>query len=721
MAIPFVVKPFTPIKMLKKTYPKILLLIISSSVFFIFLYFSLYYYTNQIEKRVYKNSSEQFGNEVVKLLDLDSKPISVAIINDTNWDEFVDFFKTKDVYWYNETIGNEMNTYKVDYMGAYDIQKKYITNTATYKIAVKDFVPQSAIVKLNKSRLIKFYMRIPAGIVEVFGASVHPSNDPLKNKTDPSGYFFVARVLDDSFINEVKGLTRSDVSLVTNNREHEIEKNKIYATVDLKDYQGKVVSRLQFVRNFDVYFDNTMNILYIIIAFFIFNLIFSLIFAGKLVYYPLSLIARILKTGNTKAIQKLKVTTGEFRLIGNLFEENINQKKELVNAKLKAEESDKLKSSFLANLSHEIRTPMNAILGFTELMTNNDLSGKERLEYLNIIDKSGRNLVAIIDDLIEMSKIDSHQVKPNYAEVNLESCINELYETIKITINKSKNIHFHIIKNENSANYNIITDETKIKQVIINLVTNAIKFTDEGYVGFGYEIDHEKEIIKFTVKDTGVGIDKKNHKYIFDRFKRVEGESAIKVGGLGLGLAISKAYVEMMGGTIELESKANIGSVFSFSIPLVYDTSLSEVIPPKKNIEDLDKEESGTILIAEDDNINYLLFQKIMKNKNYEIIRAANGQEAVDMSIQNSKIDIVLMDIKMPIMNGYEALELIKKERPELPIVAQTAYSSFEDKEKMKAAGFFDVVTKPVDRESLFEIIGRALKLNKSNELDRKV
>lgn len=705
--------------MIKKTYPKILLLIISSSVFFVFLYFSLYYYTNQVEKQVYKTSGEQFGNEVVKLLDLDSKPISVAIINDTNWDEFVDFLKTKDANWYNETIGNEINVYKADYMGVYDINQKYIMNIASYKIALKDFIPQQAIAKLSKSRFIKFYMRIPDGIVEVFGASVHPSDDPLKYKTEPSGYFFVARVLDNSFVNDLKELTSSNVFFVKNGIENEIGNHKIYTTIDLKDYQNKVVSRLLFVRNFDVYFDNTMNILYIIIAFFIFNLVFSLIFAGKLVYYPLSLITRILKTGNPKAIQKLKVTTGEFRLIGNLFEENINQKKELVSAKLKAEESDQLKSSFLANLSHEIRTPMNAILGFAELMNNHDLNEKERLDYLNIIDKSGRNLVAIIDDLIEMSKIDSHQVKPNYTVVNLESCINELYETIKITINKSKDIHFHIIKNGNSANYNIITDETKIKQVIINLVTNAIKFTDEGYVGFGYEIDHENQMIKFTVKDTGVGIDKKNHKYIFDRFKRVEGESAIKVGGLGLGLAISKAYVEMMGGTIALESKANVGSVFSFSIPLVYDTTLSNV-STNKSIEVVHEEGYGTILIAEDDNINYLLFQKIMKNKNYEIIRVIDGQEAVDMCVNNSNIDLVLMDIKMPIMNGYEALELIKKERPELPIVAQTAYSSFEDKEKMKAVGFFDVITKPINRESLFEITGRALKLNKSNVVDRK-
>ncbi len=690
--------------MLKKTYPKILLLIISSNVLFVFLYFSLYYYTTQIEKQVYKTSSEQFGNEVVKLLDLDSKPISVAIINDTNWDEFVNFIKTKDAFWYNETIGNEINIYKADYMGVYDINKKYIMHIASSKIKAKDFIPHQAIINLNKTRLSKFYMKIPAGIVEVFGASIHPSNDPLKNKTEPSGYFFVARVLDKSFINDLKGLTNSDIFFIKNNLEDEIGNHKVYSTIDLKDYQNRVVSKMLFVRNFDVYFDNTMNILYIIIVFFTINLLFSFFFARKLVYYPLSLISRILRTGNTKAIEKLKVTNGEFRSIGKLFEENINQKKELVQAKLKAEESDKLKSSFLANLSHEIRTPMNAILGFTELLVENDLEEDEKLEYLNIIDKSGKNLVAIIDDLIEMSKIDSHLIKPNYTSVNLESCINEIYETIKITISKSKKIDFHVFKNGNSVTYNIRTDETKIKQIITNLVTNAIKFTDEGYVGFGYEIDSENAIIKFTVKDSGVGIDEKDHKYIFDRFKRVEGDSAVKVGGLGLGLAISKAYIEMMGGTIGLESKVNKGSVFSFSFPLIYDTNLNDV-NHTKTIASNQTEESGTILIAEDDNINFILFQKIMKNKNYEIIRAVNGQEAVAICAENPNIDLVLMDIKMPIMDGYEALEIIKKSRPELPIIAQTAYSSFEDKEKMKEVGFFDNVSKPIIRENLFEII----------------
>ena len=697
--------------MLKKAYPKILLLIISSSVFFVFLFFSLYYYTTQVEKQVYENSTEQFDNEVIRLLDLESKPISVAIINDTNWDEFVNFIKTKDSYWYNETIGNEINVYKADYMGAYDIDKKFIMRIATSKIKSEDFIPHEAIVQLEKKRLIKFYMKIPAGIIEVFGATIHPSNDPLKNKTNPSGYFFVARVLDNSYVKDLNELTNSNVFFVNNDVQNVVENHKIYTKVDLKDYRNKAISSLLFVRNFDVYIDSTINILYIIIVFFFINLFFGLYFVRNLVYNPLSLIANILKTGNKKAIEKLKASTGEFRLIGNLFEENINQKKELVNAKLKAEESDQLKSSFLANLSHEIRTPMNAILGFTDLMLNHNLSEEEKSEYLSVIDKSGKNLVAIIDDLIEMSKIDSHQVKPNYTSVNLESCINELYETIKVTISKSKKIDFHVIKNGQAAMYNILTDETKIKQIIINLVTNSIKFTDEGYVGFGYEIDNESATIKFFVKDSGVGIDKKNHKHIFDRFKRVEGDTAIKEGGLGLGLAISKAYIDMMGGSIELESKVNVGSVFSFSFPLIYDTTLTDDIQAKPKLS-RQNEERGTILIAEDDNINFLLFKKIMKNKNYEIIRAVNGQEAVDFCINNPHIDLVLMDIKMPVMNGYEALEKIKKIRPELKIISQTAYASFEDKQRMKEVGFFDSITKPIDRESMFEIIEKVLKKN---------
>ena len=378
--------------------------------------------------------------------------------------------------------------------------------------------------------------------------------------------------------------------------------------------------------------------------------------------------------------------------------------------KLKAEEGDRLKSSFLANLSHEIRTPMNAINGFTDLLINTKLNAAEQLEYLKVIDKSGKNLVSIIDDLIEMSKIDSNQISPNYTNVNLESCISELYETIKVTIPKTKKIDFYILKNDKPADYNIIADEVKLKQVIVNLVTNAIKFTNEGHVTFGYRIDDKNKKIIFMIKDTGPGIDKNNHQHIFDRFKRVENDASIKAGGLGLGLAISKAYVEMMGGMITLESKVEKGSTFSFSIPLQYQEVHTISVKLVKNKAITINEELITILIAEDDNINFLLFQKMIQSKNYKIIRAVNGLEAVDISLSNPDIDLVLMDIKMPIMNGYEALEKIKMIRPELVVIAQTAYASSDDEERIKNAGFYGYITKPIHREELYETINEVLK-----------
>jgi CheY-like chemotaxis protein len=288
-----------------------------------------------------------------------------------------------------------------------------------------------------------------------------------------------------------------------------------------------------------------------------------------------------------------------------------------------------------------------------------------------------------------------------------------LYETIKITIPKTKNIDFFIIPNDKPAEFNIVTDEVKLKQVIVNLVTNAIKFTSEGHVAFGYRIDDKKEKVIFTIKDTGPGIDKNNHQHIFDRFKRVENDASIKAGGLGLGLAISKAYVEMMGGMISLESKVEQGSTFSFSIPLKYNEIHNITVKPIKSKSLEIHEDIITILIAEDDNINFLLFQKVIQSKNYTIIRAENGLEAVEISINNPDIDLVLMDIKMPVMNGFEALEKIKMIRPELVIIAQTAYASAEDEARIYKAGFYGYLTKPINREKLFEAIDHVLKNKK--------
>ncbi len=329
----------------------------------------------------------------------------------------------------------------------------------------------------------------------------------------------MVRLLNTRYINELGKLTNSKVSFAADTASLAADKHIIHTTLPLKDCHDKVIGALVFERNFEVYFENTTTILYLIIFTFIISLVLNLIFTRLWVYYPLDLIRKVLETGSKKAIAELKKTSGEFRYIGDLFEENNDHKKELIDAKIKAEEGDRLKSSFLANLSHEIRTPMNAINGFTDLLISSKLNEKERLEYLKVIDKSGKNLVSIIDDLIEMSKIDSNQITPNYSSINLEACIHELYETIKITIPKSKTVAFHIMESPHPLLENIISDEVKLKQIIVNLVTNGIKYTETGMVSLGYDVNEVDKTLVFKIKDTGLGIDEKNQKYIFDRFK----------------------------------------------------------------------------------------------------------------------------------------------------------------------------------------------------------
>ena len=689
----------------KRTYPKIVLLIFSSSIIFIILYFSLYYYTIQVERQVHADSEQQFKSQISQLLEMNAKPTEVYINTDTNWDEFVDFIKNRDIAWYNNIIAKELGIYKADYMVAYDAQKALVTTTTTPKIQSAITIPPQAMTVLDTKGLSRFFITTPQGVAEVFGAAVHPSFDLHKDKTPSSGYFFIVRLLDAPYLHHLTQLTGSKIRLATTFRKPPYNKNSITTELTLADATGTAVGCLYFERKFEVYFEHTTTILNLIIFTFIINLLLTVILTRNWLYYPLYLIRNVLETGSKKSIGELQNTTGEFRYIGNLFEENNKHKKELVDAKIKAEESDHLKSSFLANLSHEIRTPMNAINGFTDLLMTTQLSDKEKTEYLQVIDKSGKNLVSIIDDLIEMSKIDSNQVTPNFSSLNLLTCIHEVYDTIKITIPKTKDVELLLPEITTPPLRNIITDETKLKQVLTNLITNGIKYTEKGSVSFGFTIDEKAQTLRFYVRDTGQGISEENQQFIFDRFKRIDTDLAIREGGLGLGLAISKAYIELLKGSITLYSKPGTGSEFSFTIPLEYDRAPVLPAAPLSTLKENFDNKAMTVLIAEDDNINFLLLQKIMKLRDYSIIRAVNGQEAVTACLENPDITMVLMDIKMPVMNGFQALEVIREFRPNLPIVAQTAYASKEDEERIFAAGFTNYITKPLNKERLFAIL----------------
>lgn len=381
---------------------------------------------------------------------------------------------------------------------------------------------------------------------------------------------------------------------------------------------------------------------------------------------------------------------------------------ELVRAKEKAEENDRLKSAFLANLSHEIRTPMNAIMGFSQLLEAESYSQEKKQEFIEIIKKSGQYLLSVIDDIIEISRIETRQIVPTLTTVDINPLMRSLHKSMEITIPKEKDIKLLIDIGEPDGNLLIQTDEIKLQQILTNLIANGIKYTEKGYVKFGYRIAGNNGI-EFYVEDTGIGIDPKYHNRIFDRFGRVEGDLAVRKGGLGLGLAIAKAYTELLGGTIHLESEPGKGSLFTVFIPCKIH---SEIIRKEsdKFLSPSTDEIQLKILIAEDDDINFIYLRELFTPEKFTILRASTGREAVDTCLQNNDIDLVLMDIKMPVMSGTEALKEIRKKYPSLPIIAQTAYAMSDDEQGILAEGFDGYVSKPLTYEKLMEAIKSVLK-----------
>jgi signal transduction histidine kinase/CheY-like chemotaxis protein len=376
--------------------------------------------------------------------------------------------------------------------------------------------------------------------------------------------------------------------------------------------------------------------------------------------------------------------------------------KELNIAKEKAEESDKLKSMFLANMSHEIRTPMNAIMGFSNLLLEPGLSIEKIENYVQIIHVSSLQLLTIISDIIDISKIDANQITLNSELVNVNNLLKELY----ISYNRSvelKNIHLNCICEHPRLTVQAITDGNRIKQVFCNLLDNALKFTQKGKIDFGYKI--KEGFIEFYVADTGIGIATENYELIFKRFRQVDATNNRINGGNGLGLSISKALIEKLGGTITIKSILGKGSTIIFTIPYIKNSKNNSPTRSKGKSRQFNGGEGKTILIAEDEINNYAYIEEILSDSKVKIVHAWDGNEAVECVKNNPDISLVLMDIKMQKMDGYEALRLIKQIRPSIPVIAQTAYALSYDKTQTLQAGFDNYISKPIAKDTLIEII----------------
>ena len=377
---------------------------------------------------------------------------------------------------------------------------------------------------------------------------------------------------------------------------------------------------------------------------------------------------------------------------------------QLIAAKEKAEESDRLKTAFLHNISHEIRTPLNAIVGFSRCLNNPNLLLEKRINFTNIIIDSSNQLLSIISDLINIATIESGQERLQESEFNINSLIRSLHSQFSMKAEK-QNIAFNYnISLPNDA-ATIVTDSVKLTEIINNLIGNAFKFTNRGHISFGYNV--KGSYLEFYIDDTGIGIDKSMHEEIFKRFRQVENDTVRRFGGSGLGLSISKAYVELLGGKIWVDSHLGKGSIFYFTIPykkaVVDEIALSNALKLKIQA-------NKVVLVAEDEDSNFSLIEELLADLNLTLVRAVNGLEAVDMCKSDQQFDLVLMDVKMPVLDGYEATKQIKQIRPELSIIAQTAYSSDWDKCKALASGCVDFISKPIDQELLLAKIAEQLK-----------
>lgn len=373
---------------------------------------------------------------------------------------------------------------------------------------------------------------------------------------------------------------------------------------------------------------------------------------------------------------------------------------ELEAALKKVNESDQLKSAFLANLSHEIRTPINGILGFSDLMNKPGLNMAKMKSYAQIINSSSKNLLALLDDLLLMSKLETGQLKFSKNVVNLNALLDEIFCFFKPQTDTVP-IKFNLYKGFDDNKSDIIIDDFRLRQVLDNLLINALKFTEQGSIDFGYEVVKDK--IRFYVKDTGIGIKSEYHTLIFERFKQVNVDYLKNFKGIGIGLSICKDLVKLMNGEIGVYSEFGKGSEFFFTIPLEKKEVAVEKQTMTNNVDDKSK---CNVLIVDDEPNNLILLEEILlMNDSLNIFKAINGKEAVEICQNKNNIDIIFMDIKMPVLNGLEATKIIKKKSPGIAVIAQSAYTSNIHKDKAIEAGCDDFISKPVNMNLLFELI----------------
>ncbi|MFZ4547079.1 MAG: ATP-binding protein [Bacteroidales bacterium] len=693
-------------------YSRLLLTLVLIGTIFLLISLLIYFIANKQEKLVFETSKVQFNNEVNSLVGLKTASLNQVVYDYTFWDDFVKKIYAKDNYWYENNITSILKSFRFDYVCVYDTSYNLVHEAAADEFGVRGIITKDMLVKLKESRFLDFFLITPIGVVQISAATVHPDTDPTHTLTKPSGFFILAKSWDKSFIDELSLLSSSEIVFFPPN-DSTPEKNDftLSANRPLNSWNGNSIGNFVFNRT-----TKSLMLFHRLKDSMLFVLVLALLVTGfifrfairRWVVNPLKMVTGILKTYDLAQLAKLQQAPGEFKDIGNLFGDFFKQRDELKRSKEKAEESDKLKTAFLSNLSHEIRTPMNGILGFAELLRTPGLTGTEQEEYIEIIKISGDRMLNIINDIVDISRIEAGLISINNTDSDINKQTAYIFTFFKLQA-QGKGLTISC-KNGLPANQATIrTDHEKICAILTNLLKNAIKFSFSGSIEFGYILKNPAKameptplLLEFYVKDTGIGIPADRQKAIFDRFVQADISDIRAFQGAGLGLSISKAYIEMLGGKIWVESTEGEGSTFYFTIPYHPINQLNEVIDISKAAQRIKAQPKQLkILVADDDFTSGMLISLALKDFGKQIIEVSSGADAVNACRQNPDIDLIMMDVKMTGMDGYQATREIRKFNKNVVIIAQTAYALVHEDEKALEAGCTDYISKPLNLDQL--------------------
>ena len=697
------------------TNERILFVLTVASILSFIVFYAVYLINTKQMKLVRTTYEVQFQESAEAAIQSKNEALNQVVFDYTYWDEMIRQIESSDTKWFNDNVFTLIESFKIDFVGIYNLNEAVVGLHFSDQVKSRNakLVPPDIFPDLYKKRFCNYFIETPDGLMQVSGATVHGSDDPGRKKP-PQGYMFIAKLWTNEFLGQLQRMTNAEAKLVASNSTMVHDDNKtIHSTFQLKDYQDTPIISLYLTKSVE-WIEEFRNqslltmLIYVVTAIF-FILVFyqaSRIWVGK----PLKAVRQILQDEDDTQIEHLKKLHTEFREIGILFQSFVNQKKELTAAKIKAEESDQLKSAFLANMSHEIRTPMNGILGFAELLKDEAITLESRREYLDIITKSGRHLLSVINDIIDISKIEAGLMTIEKRRCDLNQVFSDVFLFFKKHQDvgrKKLDLKLKLqLSNEASICH---SDPNRLAQILHNLIGNAVKFTQTGSIEVGYKLADANSILIY-VSDTGIGIPKDKLVRIFERFIQADNTNARKFEGTGLGLAISKALVELLGGSIWVESELNKGSIFYVRLPFIQVESNGVEIKEVEVDDYIPDFKGKTVLVTEDVDENYKFFSALLAKTNASVLWAKNGREAVDLVDSQIKIDIILMDLRMPVMNGYEATRAIKRKRKDIPIIAQTAYSLDGDRTKSMEAGCDEYIAKPIEIQQLYRMMEQFLK-----------